>query len=473
VTLHVPALIVGAGISGLVCAHALRKAGVDALVIEASGRAGGAIHSQRRDGYLLELGPQSFSGTAPLLALCSELGIASEIVQAPPNAPRYVLVDGKLKQVPLSPPAFLTSDLVSARTKWTIARDVFGKSTPREQDESVGAFVRRKFSAELLDLLVGPFVSGIYAGDPERLSLRSALPMLHDAEKQKGSVIRGLMSKSGNEPRQRPTLLSFREGTEALPRALTSQLSSALRLQANVTRIRSSTGTLGCAPVNPAQHDPTQDAARASFQVTIQTRGQEETILTDNLVIATPTNVAGSLFRDVNPAMEPLLADIEYAPVAVVSLGYPRAAVGHPLTGFGFLIPRSAGLRTLGTVWNSSLFPSHAPDGHVLLTSFVGGATDPQAVTLPPEELARLVHREIAPLLAIREAPAFSNVTIYPRALPQYNLGHTERLVAIEDQRRKFPNLWLAGNYLRGPSIGACVEQSLNVANQMLSRGKP
>jgi oxygen-dependent protoporphyrinogen oxidase len=171
--------------------------------------------------------------------------------------------------------------------------------------------------------------------------------------------------------------------------------------------------------------------------------------------------------------MEPLLADIEYAPVAVVSLGYARAAVGHPLTGFGFLIPRSAGLRTLGMVWNSSLFPSHAPDGHVLLTSFVGGATDPQAATLPPEELARLVHREIAPLLAIREAPTFSNVTIYPRALPQYNLGHTERLVAIEDQRRKFPNLWLAGNYLRGPSIGACVEQSLNVANQMLSRGKP
>jgi oxygen-dependent protoporphyrinogen oxidase len=164
---------------------------------------------------------------------------------------------------------------------------------------------------------------------------------------------------------------------------------------------------------------------------------------------------------------------IEYAPVAVVSLGYRRSEVGHPLTGFGFLAPRSAGLRVLGTVWNSSLFPGRTPDGQVLLTSFVGGATDPRAATLQPEELASLVHREIAPLLAIREKPSFSNVTIYPRALPQYNLGHAERLSAIEHQRSKFPNLWLAGNYLRGPSVGACVEQSLNVADQILSRAKP
>jgi len=470
VTLQVPALIVGAGISGLVCAHVLRKSGVNALVVEASCRAGGAIHSQQRDGYLLELGPQSFSGTAPLLALCSELGIAGEIVQAPAQAPRYVLVAGALKQVPLSPPAFFTSDLVSQRTKWAIARDIFGKSSPPEQDESVAAFVRRKFSTELLDRLVGPFVSGVYAGDPERLSLRSSFPMLYEAEKRKGSVIRGMVAKSADGPRQRPTLLSFREGTETLPRALAAQLSNALRLQANVTCIRSSTGTLACAPVNPVQHDPSRHGPNASFQVTIQTGNQEETILADNVVIATPTDAAASLLRDLHPSFESLLTEIEYAPVAVVSLGYPRAGVSHPLTGFGFLVPRSAGLRILGTVWNSSLFPGRAPDGHVVLTSFVGGATDPQAATLSPEELARLVHCEIAPLLSIREAPSFSNVTIYPRALPQYNLGHADRLAAIEEQRSKYPNLWLASNYLRGPYIGACIQQSLNVADQILSR---
>jgi oxygen-dependent protoporphyrinogen oxidase len=453
-TLQVPALIVGAGISGLICTHALRKAGVDAFVIEASGRAGGAIHSQRRDGYLLERGPQSFSGTSPLLALCTELGIASEIVQAPPHAPRYILVAGALKQVPLSPPALFMSDLLSPRTKWTIARDVFGKSSPPEQDESVGAFVRRKFTAELLDRLAGPFVSGVYAGDPERLSLRSAFPMLHDAEKRKGSVILGIISKSGGGPRQRPTLLSFRDGTETLVRALAMQLGDRLRLNARVTRVE-------------------LNSAGDSFQLTFQASGRDETILADNLVVATPTDVAAGLLGSVNPILESLLSEIEYASMAVVSLGYRRSEVGHAVRGFGFLVPRSAGLRVLGSVWNSSLFTGRAPDGHVLLTSFVGGATDPQAVTLQPDELASLVHREIAPLLALREAPSFSNVAIYPRALPQYNLGHADRLAAIEEQRKKCPNLWLASNYLRGPSIGACLEQSLSVAHEILSRGKP
>lgn len=452
-TLQVQALIIGGGISGLVCAHALRKEGVDVVLVEASGRAGGSIRSQRRDGYLLELGPQSFSGTEPLLALCAEVGIEGDLIQAPPHAPRYILVRGNLKQAPLSPPAFLVTDLVSAGTKWSIARDLFGKSRAPEQDESVGSFVRRKFSAELLDRLVGPFLSGVYAGDPERLSLRSAFPMLHDAEKRKGSVVRGLMARSGQGPRQRPTLQSFREGSETLPRALALRLSDRLRLNARATRVES-------------------HGSGAAFRLTIETANQDETILADNLVLATPADVAGGLLRGVSPRLESLLGAIEYAPVAVVSLGYRRSEVRHSLTGFGFLAPRSAKLRVLGAVWNSSLFPGRAPDGQVLLTSFVGGATDPQATTLPPDELGSLVHSEITPLLAIRGAPSFSNVTIYPRALPQYNLGHAERLAAIEDQRRKCPNLWLAGNYLRGPSIGACVEQSLDMARQILSRGK-
>src|SRR4029077_8887486 len=150
--------------------------------------------------------------------------------------------------------------------------------------------------------------------------------------------------------------------------------------------------------------------------------------------------------------------------------GYRKNDVGHSLDGFGFLVPRSAGLRVLGTVWNSSLFPGRAPQGQALLTSFVGGAADPAAAKLTPEELAALVHREISPLLSIKSEPSFSNVTIWPRALPQYNLGHGDRLARIEKLQSQFPGLWLAGNYLRGPAIGSCIEQALAVAEKVRAR---
>ena len=183
--------------------------------------------------------------------------------------------------------------------------------------------------------------------------------------------------------------------------------------------------------------------------------------------MAAPAEVTGALLRDVHAAFEPLLCGIEYAPVAVVSLGYRRADVGRSLEGFGFLAPRSSGLRVLGTVWNSSLFSGRAPDGYALLTSFVGGATDPLAIALPAEALASLVHGEIAPLLRISAAPEFVNVQIYPRALPQYNIGHRERLAALDKLQAQTPGLFFVGNYLQGPAIGACVEQATAVAERL------
>jgi protoporphyrinogen/coproporphyrinogen III oxidase len=452
VTAHSIALVVGGGISGLVCAYSLRKAGIDAQLLEASSRPGGVIRSERRDGFLLELGPQSFNGTAPVLELCCELGIDGQLVQAPPRAPRYVLVGGALRKVPLSPPAFFVSSLFSAVTKWSVLRDLFGKSQPPEPDESVAAFVRRKFSAEMLEKLVGPFVSGIYAGDPEQLSLRASFPTLHEAEKSAGSVLRGIMraAKSKKGPRERPALLSFREGNETLIRALATRLGPALRCGVEVTGIR--LGNAGAAD---------------KFEAHFTADGHKEIIGAGQLVVATPTNVASKMLRAVDNSFDSPLGGIAYAPVAIVSLGYRKPDVGHPLEGFGFLVPRSAGLEILGSVWNSSLFPNRAPDGNVLLTSFVGGATNPQAATRSSQALISLVHREIAPVLAIRQEPVFSNVEIYQRAIPQYNLGHGERIAALEALRAKYPGLWLTGNYLRGPAIGACVEHALTVAGEI------
>jgi oxygen-dependent protoporphyrinogen oxidase len=449
VTRHVPALVVGGGISGLVCAYALRKSGIDAQLVEASPRPGGVINSVTREGFLLELGPQSFSGTAALRELCEELGISNEVLQAPPHAPRYVLIDGQLQPAPLSPTAFFLSSMINGATKWALLRDIFGNSIPPDADESVAAFIRRKFSPQLLDRLVGPFVSGVYAGDPERLSLRSAFPQLYEAEKAAGSTVRGMLrlAKSKKGPRQRPTLQTFRQGNETLVRALANNLGPALLAETKVAEISS-------------QSD-------SSFSLRLETRNGVESVSTKSLILATPTDITGSLLSQLDSSFSSLLTSIEYAAVAVVSLGYRQQDVGHSLNGFGFLVPRSSGLRVLGCVWNSSLFPGRTPEGHALLTSFVGGAADAAATKLKAEELAALVHREISPVLSMKSDPVFSNVTIWPRALPQYNLGHSDRLAAVAKSRSRFPGLWLTGNYLQGPAIGSCVDQTLAVAEEV------
>ena len=447
-TRHVQTLVVGGGISGLVCAYALQKAGIEVLLVEAAARPGGVINSVRRDGYLLELGPQSFSATPELRNLCVDLGIADQLLEAPPRAPRYVLVNGKLQAVPMSPPAFFASSLIDGATKWALVRDIFGRSTPPKDDESVAAFVRRKFSKQLLDRLIGPFVSGVYAGDPEKLSLRSAFAQLYEAEQTAGSIVRGMLklAKKKKGPRERPTLNTFREGNETLVCALARWLGSQLLTETSAANIYQ-------------QKD-------GSFHVSLEA-GNTDSVSSKCVVFAVSTDGAGKLLSQLDPSFEPLLTTVEYAAVAVVSLGYAKKEVGHSLEGFGFLVPRSAGLRILGTVWNSSLFPGRAPDGHVLLTTFVGGATDPSAATLNSGELATLVHREIATLLSIKSAATFCNVTIWPRALPQYNLGHGDRLASINKQLARFPGLFLAGNYQRGPAIGACVEQALAVADEV------
>ena len=455
----VQALIVGAGISGLTTAFALRKAGIDARIVDRASRPGGLIQSVRRDGYLVECGPQSFSGNASLTSICRDLEILDRRILADSKAPRFVLINGALEKVPLGP-GLLVSPLMGGGTRTALFRDVFGRSEAPDSDESVASFIRRKFSPTLLDRLVGPFVSGIYAGDPEKLSLRAAFPILYEAEQTSGSVLRGLLkvmkarkAKRGPLPSEKPTLQTFREGNDTLVRALAEKLGAYLSLEAEVISIR---------PLDPGREPKTP-----RFRVGLHTPSGTEFLETERLVLAVPTDRAGKLLAPLGRAFESQLRTVDYSGVAVVSLGYRKEDVGHPLDGFGFLVPRSSGLTVLGTVWNSSLFPGRAPGHHVLLTSFVGGATNPDATKQAADELVALVHREIKPLMQLREGPVFSNVSVWPRALPQYNLGHTARMAAINNCRADFPGLYLTGNYLNGPAIGACVEQALKVADEI------
>ena len=407
------------------------------------------IQSVAENGYLFELGPQSFSGTEAIFKLCDELGISGELVEAPHGAPRYILIDGKLVPVPFSPGAFLSSPLLNWRTKLSILSEVFRTSKSPESDESVAAFVRAKFTPELLDRVVGPFVSGIYAGDPEFLSLRAAFPQIYEADKFGGSVLRGSLRLAKNKAKtqsRRPGLYSFRSGNETLIRGLAASLGDALRCMTSVAEIEGdSTG----------------------FRLAVAGAQGQESLRADKLVLATPAFAHRELLSNVAPSVGSELFGVEYAPVAVVSHGYRQDQLSSKLKGFGFLIPRSAHLRTLGTVWNSSLFEGRAPQDHVLMTSFIGGAKDKKALALPPAELSAAVHLEVSEILRIEGQPVATKVAPYWAAIPQYNLGHTKRLDAARKDISQVRGLWVIGNYWKGPAIGACIEHSRAVAEEI------
>jgi oxygen-dependent protoporphyrinogen oxidase len=323
----------------------------------------------------------------------------------------------------------------------------------------VAAFVRRKFGEDLLENLVGPFVSGIHAGDPEKLSVRSAFPFLHEWERQYGSVLKGAMKSRPPKGTPRPTLSSFREGVTALVRALGGALGESLHYGAQVESLR-----------------PAKVNGSPTYAIRLKRNDREETLTASAVVLATDTITAGRILNAVSPAFGTLLSRVEYAAVAVVGCGYRREQVGHSVSGFGFLVPRKEGLRVLGTVWCSSLFPGRAPEGMVNLTSFVGGATDSKLMESSEAELAAQAEREVARALNIAGDPVTRVVRFWPRALPQYNLGHSEIVAGLQQELGRHPALFLTGNYLAGASIGYCTEQAAKTAaavQQFLASKKP
>jgi len=445
------ALVIGAGISGLSCAHFLRERGVSVHLVEASDRPGGLIRSVEQEGFHFELGPQSFLSSDILAELISRLHLEEQILVADSHAPRFILWHDRLVKAPMRPLALLGTGLFGTRTKLRLLTEMFRRSHPPDGDESVASFVRRKFGEDLLGSLVGPMVSGIYAGDPERLSLRAAFPEFYRFELEYGSVLRGAMKSrperkatpSANSPRPPSGLCSFRDGVETLPRALAHSLVGALSYNAPLRGLRHS-----------------KSDGHAAFEAQVGAGGPIETATTPAIVLATPCEVSARLLRHLDPRFADAFGEIEYAPVAVVSVGYARSTVGNPLRGFGFLVPRSEGLRTLGCVWSSSLFPGRAPEGHVSIAIFAGGATDPEICEWEDDRIAQHVTGEIARVLQISAPPTTIRVQRYARALPQYNLGHSKTLDQLSRLSAAHPGLFFAGNYIAGPSLSTCVKQA-------------
>ncbi|HUO33503.1 MAG TPA: protoporphyrinogen oxidase [Candidatus Acidoferrum sp.] len=451
-------VVIGAGISGLSCAYYLRQLKVPVVLLESSARPGGLLNSVERDGFLFEGGPQSFQGTETLEGLINELEISGELVKADPQAPRYVLQKGRLKQIPMSPQALLTSSLLSPGSRWKLASEPFRRTSPPGHEESVADFVRRKFGHEILEYLVSPFVSGVYAGDPETLSLKAAFPSLEQWEREYGSVLRGAMKSRGKKTgiKGPPPLCSFRRGVATLPRAIANSLGDALQTGSAVLSVRRAAGPGG------------------AYEVHAQTLGQEEVRRASAVVLCTPAYVAAQLLASVSSRVGMTLSGIAYAPVAVVAAAYDRTKVRNALDGFGFLVPRKEKTRILGTVWNTSLFPGRAPHDKVVITSFLGGAADLEMVSKSREDIAAAAREDNAKILGIEGKPLTSEVWTYSRALPQYNLGHHHAVEELRSGERETPGIFFGGNYLEGPAIGKCVDQGFRTAEAVrdfLSQG--
>ena len=452
-------IIIGAGISGLVAAYRLKKSGRDVLLLESSNRVGGVIQSQDAEGFLIERGPNSLRGSHEFIDLVEELGLMPELVTGNSRAPAYVFVHGQLHPVPMSPPALIKTKLISTGAKLRLLREPFIAARRETGEESLASFVRRRLGPEILDYLVAPFVSGVYAGDAEQLSVQASFARLAEFEAEGGSILRGAV-RSMRASRQQTTkpkrslrpyrLCSFRRGLQTLLQAIAAALGESLLTEAHITSISTS-----------------NDGETSSrFKITIEHQGETKTFSSAKLIVAAPAYAAAHLLSECAPEVAALIADIPYAALASVPLGYRREQITHTLDGFGFLAPRSAGLRMLGSVWNSSLFPDRAPEGYVCLTNFIGGATNPEAIKLSDEELIRIVHSDLQKVLGITGEPRRLPITRHERAISQYVLGHAARVAQIEAALDNKPGLWLTGNYLRGVSLGDCIKHATHVAEE-------
>ena len=412
--------------AGLVAAFRLRRHGLGVTVFEQADVPGGAVRTEQAEGFLVEHGPNSLRARTPELHdLIVRLGLGSEVVEADAAARRrYVVRGGRPVALPASPPGLLASAFLSWPGKLRLLAEPFVPRGAADAGESVAAFVRRRLGAEALAYGADPFVAGIFAGDPERLSLRYAFPRLLALEQTHGSLLKGLVN--AEKAAAGGGIFSFQEGLGRLPAALAEALGPALRLGMAVTGVRAEGG---------------------GFFVEA---GGEATRF-EGVVSTLPLGDFAALH-----AMPDLgvLRQVKHPPVAVVALGFRREDVAHPLDGFGLLVPSAeTSFRILGTIFASTVFPGRAPAGRVLLTTLVGGSRRPHLARQPDDVREAAVLEDLQRLLGVRGAPVFRRQSLWPRAIPQYELGYGAVLARLEALEAAHPGLVFAGNYRQGISV--------------------
>ncbi|KAL9318780.1 hypothetical protein ACSQ67_015297 [Phaseolus vulgaris] len=482
----VDCVVVGGGISGLCIAQALstKHAKSNVVVTEARDRVGGNITTLEKDGYLWEEGPNSFQPSDPMLTMVVDSGLKDELVLGDPNAPRFVLWNGKLKPVPGKPSDLPFFDLMSLGGKIRAGFGALGiRPPPPGHEESVEEFVRRNLGDEVFERLIEPFCSGVYAGDPSKLSMKAAFGKVWRLEKNGGSIIGGAFkaiqernaaSKPPRDPRlpkpKGQTVGSFRKGLTMLPEAISSRLGNKVKLSwklLNISKLDS-----------------------GEYSLTYETPEGVVSLQCKTVVLTIPSHVASTLLRPLSAAAADALSKFYYPPVAAVSISYPKEAIRSEclidgeLKGFGQLHPRTQGVETLGefddknifvgltgTIYSSSLFPNRAPPGRVLLLNYIGGATNTGILQKTDSELVEAVDRDLRKILINPNAqdPFVLGVRLWPQAIPQFLVGHLDLLDFAKGSLRNtgFEGLFLGGNYVSGVALGRCVEGAYEAAAEV------
>jgi len=455
-------VVVGAGIAGLSAAYrahrlaAERKLDVEITVLESTARAGGVIESVERDGCVMELGPDSIITEKPWArALCEEIGLADRIVGTTTEFRQSFVALGKqLHPIPegfymmapsrLAP--FVSTRLFSWPAKLRMAADLFLPRRTDGADESLASFVRRRLGAEALDRAAQPMVGGVYTADPEKLSLRATMPRFLEIERKHRSLILGLVESRRRAMRGNDTgaegsaagpryslFISLDRGLSVLPQRLCELLPpGTIRTSAIVERIE-----------------------RDGDAWKVFTLG--ETVDADAVCLATPAHATSRIVEGVAPELARSLNSIEYASSATVNLVYRRDDIAHALDGFGFVVPASERRTLLACTFSSVKYPGRAPKGTVLVRAFVGGALFPEAYDMEDSRMLAGIGQDLADLVGLRAQPRDAIITRWPRSMPQYNVGHLERVARIEDESGRYPTLALAGAAYRGVGIPDCV----------------
>jgi len=429
-------VIIGAGISGLSLAYFLQKNNIAYQVIESNQRSGGNIVSKKIGDYLLELGPNSFLGGTKIFELIRDLKIEDQVLWTQSvSKNRFIFKNGRYRALSMNPLLFFTNSFFSWKTKIAILKEPF-KQKQKVKDETVSAFFQRRFSKEIVDYAVNPFVSGIYAGDPDRLILEDTFPTLYESEQKYGSVLKGFFKNKSNE---RKKSFSFINGMQTLTDAISREL-KALSLNESVEKIQ-----------------------RHKNNWIIRTSKKE--YRANQLVMALPAYKAAELLALDYSEMADSFKNIYYPPMTVIHSSYKKEHVKHSLNGFGGLNPALEQQFSLGSIWTSSVFKNRCPEDSVLFTTFVGGSMHPELTQLPDFEIQEKVHLELSKNFEIYGQPVFQHVHKWDKAIPQYDQSYhltIHQMAAFEKDQ-----LFFCNNWNKGVSLNDCFTKAQLLANDL------